>query len=89
MRVIISAGGTGGHINPALAIGRYILEQNAENKVLFIGALGDMDKKLYGQCGMDYRLFESKGLDRRNLLNNFSILKKDYKAYRDIMKIVE
>ena len=89
MRVIISAGGTGGHINPALAIGRYILEQNSENEVLFIGALGDMDKKLYGECGMNYRLFYSKGLDRKNLINNFNILKTDYKAYRDILKVAE
>jgi len=89
MRVIISAGGTGGHINPALAIGRYILEQNENNSVLFIGASGDMDKKLYGESGMAYRLFESKGLDRKNPINNFSILKKDYKAYRDILKVIE
>lgn len=89
MRVLISAGGTGGHINPSLAIGKYILEQNENNSVLFIGANGEMDKKLYGASGMDYRLFESKGLDRKNLLNNFSILAKDYKAYRDILKTVK
>lgn len=89
MRVIISAGGTGGHINPGIAVGKYIMEQNKNNSVLFIGANGDMDKKLYGMSGMNYKLFESKGLDRRNIINNFSILKKDYKAYRDILKVID
>lgn len=89
MKVLISAGGTGGHINPSLDIGRYILEQNKDNEVLFIGADGTMDRKLYSKSGMNYKLYEAKGLDRKNLLNNFSVLSKNYKAYRDIMKAVE
>ena len=60
MRVLISAGGTGGHINPSLAVGKYILEQNENNSVLFIGANGEMDKKLYSASGMDYRLLNPK-----------------------------
>lgn len=89
MKVLISAGGTGGHINPCLDIGRYILEQNDANEVLFIGADGTMDKKLYSASNMNYKLYKSGGLDRKNLLKNFSILSKNMKAYRDIMKAVE
>lgn len=89
MRVVISAGGTGGHINPALAIGKYISEQSGDNSVLFIGANGKMDKKLYGGCSLPYRLFDSKGLDRKKFFNNFNVLKTDFKAYRSILKEID
>lgn len=89
MRVLISAGGTGGHINPSLETGRYILEQNEKNKVLFIGANGSMDKKLYKNAPGEYRLFNAKGLDRKNLLKNISVLNEDYRAYKDIIKAVD
>lgn len=89
MRVVISAGGTGGHINPAIAIGKYILKKDKNNEVLFIGSDGPLEKKLYPDCGGKYKLFKAKGLDRKNLLKNFSILYEDYKAYRGILKEVK
>lgn len=89
MKVVISAGGTGGHINPAIAIGKYILEENENNEVLFIGSDGALEKKLYPLCGGEYRLFKAKGLNRKKPLKNFSILYDDYKAYKDILKEVE
>lgn len=89
MRVVIAAGGTGGHINPAVSIGKYILSQNKNNEVLFIGSDGELEKRLYRDCGAEYKLFKAKGLDRKNLFRNFSILSEDYKAYRDILNEVE
>lgn len=89
MRVVISAGGTGGHINPAIAIGKYILNEDENNEVLFIGSDGDLEKKLYPDCGGEYRLFKAKGLNRKKLLKNFSILYDDYKAYKGILKEVK
>ncbi len=89
MKVIISAGGTGGHINPAIAIGKYIAEQDKNNEVLFIGSKGDLEKRLYEASGLPYSLHISKGLDRKNLFNNFKILYADYKAYREILEITK
>lgn len=89
MRVVISAGGTGGHINPAVSIGKYILSQSKDNEVLFIGSDGLLEKRLYRDCGGEYKLFKAKGLDRKNLLRNFSILSEDYKAYKGILKEVK
>ncbi len=89
MKVLISAGGTGGHINPAIAIGKYIVSQNKENEVLFIGSKGNLEEQLYKTSGLPYSLHISKGLDRKNLFNNFKILYDDYKAYREILRITK
>ena len=46
-RVIISGGGTGGHIFPALAIANEIKSRNPEVEILFVGALGKMEMKKF------------------------------------------
>ena len=45
-RVIISGGGTGGHINPALAIADEVRRRYPESQILFVGALGRMATKM-------------------------------------------
>jgi len=89
LKVLISAGGTGGHINPAIAIGKYIASQDKKNEVLFIGSKGNLEEKLYKSSGLVYSLHISKGLDRKQPLKNFKILYDDYKAYREILKIAK
>ncbi len=86
MKVLISGGGTAGHINPAIAIGTRLKKEGAE--VLYIGSNGSLEKKLYSQTGCPFRQFPSCGLDRKNLLNNPKILYTDWKAYRNILKVV-
>ncbi len=86
MKVLISGGGTAGHINPAIAIGTYLQNQGAE--VLYIGSDGALEKKLYAKTGCPFYGFESKGLDRKHLLRNFKILSTDFQAYKQIKKVV-
>ncbi len=87
MKALISGGGTAGHINPAIAIGTWLVNQGAE--VLYIGSDGALEEKLYSKTGCVYHRFFSKGLDRKHLLRNFKILATDYKAYKSIQKVVE
>lgn len=86
MKVLISGGGTAGHINPAIAIGTYLKKRGAE--ILYIGSDGSLEQKLYSQTGCEFRQFASKGLDRKHLLRNFGILATDYQAFRQIQKTV-
>ena len=86
MKVLISGGGTAGHINPAIAIGTWLVSQGHE--VLYIGSDGALEEKLYSKTGCPYYRFPSKGLDRKHLLRNFEILATDYKAYKSIQKVV-
>jgi UDP-N-acetylglucosamine--N-acetylmuramyl-(pentapeptide) pyrophosphoryl-undecaprenol N-acetylglucosamine transferase len=89
MKILISAGGTGGHINPALAIGKYILENEPNCEILYIGSKGNLDKSLYEKSGLPFKLFEAKGLSRKNFFENIGILIKDYNAYKEIKKEIE
>jgi UDP-N-acetylglucosamine--N-acetylmuramyl-(pentapeptide) pyrophosphoryl-undecaprenol N-acetylglucosamine transferase len=88
MRVVISGGGTAGHINPAVAIGEYILKKEPDSEILYIGSSGELEKRLYGATGSKFRLFKARGLSRKNILSNFGVLADDLKAYRQIKKTV-
>lgn len=87
MKVLISGGGTAGHINPAIAIGTRLKAMGAD--VMYIGSDGSLEQKLYSRTGCPYLQFTSKGLDRKHLLRNFNILATDCKAFFQIQKAVK
>ena len=88
MRVIVAAGGTGGHIYPALAIIERIKKKNKKCEVLYLGTTDRMEKDIVPKRGIPFRGLEIKGLDRKHILNNFSVLKKFFRAIRDAKDII-
>lgn len=70
MRVILAAGGTAGHINPALAIADKIKNVFPESVILFVGAPDGMEAKLVKKAGYDFRAFKMAGLQRKISVNN-------------------
>lgn len=74
MRVIISAGGTGGHVFPALAVINKIKEKEPNSEILYIGTTDRMEAKLIPSLGIDYVGIEMKGLNRKNLFKNYEVL---------------
>ena len=82
MKVVITAGGTGGHIFPALAVIEKIKE-HGDNQILYIGSKDRMEKDLIPKEGIPYKGIEMKGLDRKHLLKNFKVLKIYYNAYKE------
>mgnify|MGYP004627679395 FL=1 len=74
MRVVISAGGTGGHIYPALAIINKIKELEKDSEFLYIGTHNRMEKDIVPKYGIPFEPIEMYGLDRKNILNNFKTL---------------
>ena len=91
MRVIITAGGTGGHIYPALAILNKIKEMEPDSEFLYIGTHNRMEKDIVPAHGIKYEAIEIYGLAKsiklmpRNVKNVFLIY-KDYKKCLKIMK---
>ena len=75
MRIIVSAGGTGGHIYPALAIINKLKERNKDLKVLYIGTTDRMESTLVPSLGIDYVGIPMKGLNRKNIFKNISVIK--------------
>jgi len=90
IKVIISGGGTGGHIFPALAIANALKEMNNENEILFVGALGKMEMEKVPAAGYDIIGLNIRGLQRKisisNLLFPFRVagsIMKSKKIIRD------
>lgn len=65
MRVILAAGGTAGHINPALAIADKLRELFPDSVIKFVGAKGGMEEKLVRKAGYDFTAFRMAGLQRK------------------------
>ncbi|MGL4629829.1 MAG: undecaprenyldiphospho-muramoylpentapeptide beta-N-acetylglucosaminyltransferase [Leadbetterella sp.] len=88
MKVIISGGGTGGHIFPAVAIANEIKERFPDADILFVGALGKMEMEKVPKAGYKIVGLPIAGFNRSNLLANiglpFKVLKSMYKAYKTI-----
>lgn len=88
-RVIISGGGTGGHIFPAIAIANRIKKEYPDAKILFIGAEGKMEMEKVPEAGYDIEGLWISGFQRRLTLKNlalpFKILASIWKA-RGIVK---
>lgn len=77
MRVLIAAGGTAGHINPALAIADKVVNVLPESKVLFVGNPDGMEAKLVKKAGYDFHGIKMAGIQRRLSLSN---IQKNVKA---------
>ena len=62
MKVVVAAGGTGGHLYPALALVEYIKKQEPNSKFLFIGTKDRLESQVVPQLGYDYVGLNVKGL---------------------------
>ena len=89
LRVIISGGGTGGHIFPAVSIANAVKAQHPEAKILFVGALGRMEMQRVPAAGYEIKGLPICGFDRKHLLKNISVLFKIWKSQRMARKIVK
>lgn len=88
MRVIISAGGTGGHIYPALAIINKIKEREPKSEFLYIGTHNRMEKDIIPNLGIPFKSIEIYGFYRKKLYRNFKTIKCFYNGYKECKKII-
>lgn len=88
-RIVISGGGTGGHIFPAIAIANAIKKRFPDAKILFVGAENRMEMKRVPAAGYDIVGLEIAGFNRKNLLKNFSVLWKLQKSLRKAKKVLK
>lgn len=75
MKVVISAGGTGGHIYPALAIVNKIKEKEPNSEFLYIGTHNRMEKDIVPKYNIPFKSIEIYGFNRRNILKNFKTIR--------------
>ena len=88
-RAIISGGGTGGHIFPAVSIAEALKRRYPDIELLFIGAEGRMEMQRVPQAGFPIRGLKIRGLDRRRLWRNIGVIRDFLRALvtaRDIIR---
>jgi len=89
MRVVISAGGTGGHIYPALAIINKIKEKEPNSEFLYIGTHNRMEKDIIPKYNIPFKSIEIYGFNRKNLFKNFKTIKCLLTARSKCKKIIK
>ncbi|MBR0502502.1 MAG: undecaprenyldiphospho-muramoylpentapeptide beta-N-acetylglucosaminyltransferase [Paludibacteraceae bacterium] len=89
LKFIVSGGGTGGHIFPAISIANALKKKRPDAEFLFVGAEGRMEMERVPNAGYEIKGLPVAGFDRSNLLKNFKVLVKLFKSLRMAKKIVK
>ncbi len=89
MRVLIAAGGTGGHIYPGIAVAKEVMRRDASSIVRFVGTARGLETRLVPQAGFELSLIESTGLVNMSLrerLRGLTLLPKSFFAARRVIR---
>ncbi len=89
MKVIIAAAGTGGHINPGLAIANKIKEEEKDSKIIFIGTTRGLENDLVPRAGYELKTIDAYGLSKKLTIENIKKLYKTFKGYGEAKKIIK
>ena len=88
MRYLISGGGTGGHIFPAVSIANALKELDPEAEILFVGALGRMEMERVPQAGYKIVGLPVRGFNRSQPWKNVSVLVDLVKSIRQVKRVI-
>lgn len=89
MKVLFAAGGTGGHIYPAIAVAKEVLQRDASSKIRFVGTAKGLETKLVPQNGFELSTIDSAGLKNVGLagqLKGLLVLPKSFLEARKLLK---
>lgn len=89
MRLLLSGGGTAGHINPALAIARVVRIHEPDSQILFVGTPNGMEQRLVPREGYDIESIEVMGLRRKITLENIKVAVNYFTSIRDAGRIID
>ncbi|MBR6702902.1 MAG: glycosyltransferase, partial [Clostridia bacterium] len=92
-KILIAAGGTGGHINPALGTAAYIKEKNPRAEILFVGTKEKMEAKLVPAAGFNIEFIDIQGFYRsfkpEDIKHNLVTLSKLLRSSSQAKKIIK
>lgn len=89
MRIIVTGGGTGGHIYPALAFINHLKTIEPESDVLYVGTERGLESKIVPAAGIDFKTVDVQGFRRSFSFSNFKTLYKFLKSTSDAKKIIK
>lgn len=88
MKVIIAAAGTGGHINPGIAIANKIKEEDKNSEIIFIGTDRGLENDLVPRAGYELKTIDAYGLSKKLTIENIKKMIKTLKGYGEAKKII-
>ena len=89
MRVIIAAAGTGGHINPGIAIANKIKKEEPDSKIIFIGTTRGLENDLVPRAGYELKTIDAYGLSKKISIDNIKKMYKTFKGIGEAKKIIK
>ncbi len=89
MKVIIAAAGTGGHINPGIAIANKIKEKEKDSEIMFIGTSRGIENDLVPRAGYELKTVEAYGISKKISFKTLSNNLKTLKGFGEAKKIVK
>ena len=89
MRVIISGGGTGGHINPGIAIAKKIKEKHSDANILFLGTEKGLERNLVPKEGFKIKFITVEGLNKRLSLKTIKSVMSSLKGFVQANRIIK
>ena len=89
MRVIIAAAGTGGHINPGIAIANKIKHEEKDSEIIFIGTTRGLENDLVPRAGYELKTIEAYGLSKEISIENFKKICATLKSTSKARKIIQ
>lgn len=92
MKIIITGGGTAGHVNPGIAIAKYIQNRHKEAQILFVGTKDGIEGALVKKAGFDFKTVDVIGLSRSlnltGINRNFKAVKLAVSSIKQAKKII-
>ncbi len=89
MRVVIAGGGTAGHINPGIAIAKYIKNKVDNCEIIFVGTRKGLETKLVEREGFELKIIKVRGFKRKLSLDTFVAVKEMFQSVFEARKILK
>jgi len=89
LKVLFAGGGTAGHINPGLAIAKYIREKNPGSEIVFVGTQKGLETSLVPREGFELKLIRVKGFKRKISFDTVISIKELFTGLNEARKIVK
>src|SRR5699024_5537371 len=89
MKVLMTGGGTGGHIYPALALIDYIKQVDPSCEFMYVGAKRGLESKILPETGLSYELLTVQGLKRSLSMDNVKTINLFFKGVSRGKKIIK
>lgn len=88
MRIMVTGGGTGGHIYPGIAIAKYIKEKMKDAEIVFVGTKDGLERQLIPNEGFAFETIRVRGFKHKLSLDNIRVIKELILGLRDAKRII-